>query len=145
MRASRNTGAHNMLASQWLLWNLQPLGRPLLSLCAAAVFYGHLLPLSVIKYTAGAYAGLKLLSELSALLSSSSPPTPSVWIRRVASDAQGILILIVWLPCALPSLLILGWEVLSLVRLRFGRSGRDPCGVWWCRCGRISLLPRSSW
>ena len=113
-----------MLGSQWLLWNLQPLGRPLLSLCAAAVFYGHLLPLSVIKYTAGAYAGLKLLSELSALLSSSSPPTPSVWIRRVASDAQGILILIVWLPCALPSLLILGWEVLSLVRLRFGRSGR---------------------
>jgi hypothetical protein len=122
------TETENGMLRSWLLWNLQPLGRPLLSLIVAAVVYGLLIPRWIITFAVGAYAALKFLSELSSLLLELPPhlwPQPSVWLGRMISDAHGVLILVMWLPCSLPSLAILCWEILSLVRLRICRpAGR---------------------
>ena len=104
-----------------IIWNVQPLGRPLLSLAVAVTVYG---PSWNFKCAAAAYAGLKLLSELSCIIFEPVRPRLSTWMARLLSDAHGALILAVWLPCAVPSLLVLCWEVLSLVRLRFCSPGR---------------------
>ncbi len=108
-----------MSPRQALLWQLQPLGRPLVSAALAAVVYGVVLPRSFTLGACAAYAACKLL----ALLARPLPPADG-WLRRLGSEAWQCLVLAAWVPSALPSLIVLLFEVGALIRLRWSRPGR---------------------
>ena len=80
-----------------LLWQLQPLGRPVLSTGVACVVYGLVVPYWLTGAAALCYVAFKLLQVAQG----------TIGVRLALADLHGALVLAYWLPCALPSLLVL--------------------------------------
>ena len=114
--------------SSSILWNIQPLGRPLLSLAIAGAVYVPLLRrpwcmACAVTFVVGMCA--KFLVELFSIVLTpvTLRPGGALCYQRLISDTRNLLALAVWLPCALPSVIILCGEVVWIVRLRFSRPG----------------------